>query len=166
MSIERFPAKVDFAVALLLCSMAVIFIGLGIAFLLLPNASVFGSVILMLTGTMLLWIWRGTFYQITDDSLVMRSGPIRWRIPLRKITEAQTTANGWLLVGGSYLRFALSADAIMIRYQGNWLGMIQPAALISPEDRDAFLQRLVTARPDLEFNSAGNVTWHQPIKPV
>lgn len=157
MPTQRFPAKVDFAVAMLLSSMATIFIGIGLASMLLANASVFGGVMLILTGAMLLWIWRGTFYQITDKYVVMRSGPIRWRIPLRKITEARITANGWLLVGGSYLRLALSADAIMIQYQGKWFGLIEPAALISPKDREAFLHRLVEGCPDLELAAAGKV---------
>ena len=65
------------------------------------------------------------------------------------------------MLGGSHGRFALSADAIMIKYRKKngrkWLGFIKPAVLISPRDKTGFLQALAEGSTSLEQSDDGSV---------
>ena len=51
-----------------------------------------GAVMLAIGG-MLMWVLRGTSYEITETRLIIRSGPIRWTISLDAIEDVVPAAN-------------------------------------------------------------------------
>lgn len=77
-----------------------------------------------------IWVLFGTSYEVTDDELIVRSGPFRWRVPVHEI-RAIEPSQSWL--SGP----ALSLDRLRIDYS---LGR---CLLVSPKKRDQFLSRLV-----------------------
>jgi hypothetical protein len=80
-----------------------------------------------------LWVLLGTRYALTDQHLSIRSGPFRWRIRLDDIRGVTPTRS---LVSGP----ALSLDRLRIDHGR------RGSVLISPSDREAFLQRLAALR--------------------
>ncbi len=157
----RFPAQVDLGISVLLAGMAIACFGLGLVSAFIPGSPYFAIVLLLLTGVLIQSIWMRTFYEITETHLRVQCGPFWWRIPIYQITKAEKTSSLWLLMGGPHLRFALSKEAVFIRYQKSqshkWFGLFPPAVLISPSDRNVFLETLQAASPDLTSNEVGNL---------
>lgn len=80
-------------------------------------------------AVLILKILYGTYYVVDGETLVVRSGPLRWRVPLAKIKSVKRTH--------SFLSSpALSMDRLRIRYgHGRML-------MVSPEDQRAFLSAI------------------------
>jgi membrane protein YdbS with pleckstrin-like domain len=74
------------------------------------------------------WLIASTSYTLTDDELLVRSGPFRWVVPFQKITSVTLTRN-------PLSSPALSLDRLRIEYAGRWI-------MISPHDRGAFVEEL------------------------
>src|SRR5438093_13334392 len=111
-----FPAKKDPGVICLIAAIIVVASGFGIFFIVMPDtdpASVIGGIVLFILALFYLWVLLGTTYEITPSHVIVRAGPLRWRIQIDGIVEAVPTASRRLLLGGSHARFALSADALM-----------------------------------------------------
>jgi hypothetical protein len=90
----------------------------------------FVSVPLLLAGIAFPgWVLVSTAYTLTSRALLIRSGPFRWSIPLREITEVTPTRS-------ALSSPALSLDRLRIRYASNSIIMV------SPEDRRRFLADL------------------------
>ena len=157
----KYLAKKDLGTGVMFTLLLVACVGFGIFFITMPDPTVVGGTILMLTGILWLWFWFGTTYEITSSHVIVRLGPIRWRIKMDEIVEAVPTSSVWLMLGGSHARFALSADAIMIKYRKKngrkWLGFIEPAVLISPQDKTEFLQELAEGSTNIEQSDDGSV---------
>jgi hypothetical protein len=77
-----------------------------------------------------LWILLGTYYMIDATSLVARSGPFHWTIPLREIRSVRSTRD---VRSGP----ALSFDRLRIEF-GNPPRML----LVSPREKAQFLADL------------------------
>ena len=89
--------------------------------------------ILLLGAGLPLWILAGTHYTFVGEELIVRSGPFRWRIPLREIRSVTPTRD--MLASP-----ALSLDRLRIDYGAG------RAVMVSPADKDAFLRELDRAR--------------------
>ena len=76
-----------------------------------------------------LWLLLNTNYQVTKDSLLIRSGPFKWVVPLGDIHSANLTRSNWSAP-------ALSLNRIELSY-GNGKRI-----LVSPKDRAAFLEAI------------------------
>lgn len=72
------------------------------------------------------WIFRATYYVITADSLIVRSGPIRRTVPLQSVERLRATHN-------PLSSPALSIDRIEVTYGSR-------RVLISPRDKAAFVR--------------------------
>ena len=101
-------------------------------------------------------ILRSTYYTLTSDSLVVRSGPFRWTIGLDTIVEVVPARN-------LYSSAALSLDRLHIRQRGS-----RSSTYISPKDKESFLRELAARSPDLVFSvdrviRAGAVTLEPPL---
>jgi Bacterial PH domain len=142
-----YPAKRDVWISVLL--MLVSLVQLSGALLLVgtffwkhvPHLWVPG-VILANVGGLLLWILLGTRYEIGEKYLVLRLGPLRWRLPLEAITEVYSTSRfhndfGWGL--------ALSMDRVRITFRNRWLPF-----WISPENKTDFIAELKRANPHVQ----------------
>ena len=85
---------------------------------------------MVLLGVVLpLWLLLSTDYRIADQNLLIRSGPFRWRIPIREIRSVGPTRN-------ARSSPALSLDRLLITY-----GRGQ-SCMISPKDKEGFLHEL------------------------
>jgi len=157
MSTQHYPAKKDIWAVCLIALVVLAFIGFGIFFMAMQShnaRSVGGGILLLLVGLFLLWTSLATTYEITSSHVVIRWGPLKWRIRIDEIVETVPTSSIWFALGGTHARFALSADAISIKYRKKngkkWLGFIEPAVLISPQDKTGFLQAVAKASPNPE----------------
>ena len=89
------------------------------------------------------WIYFGTRYTVSDTTLVVRSGPLRWNIELNSITALTPTDDPTSAP-------ACSLDRIEIRYSNG------ETILVSPLDKEGFCYA-VTARSGIAqpLSSAG-----------
>lgn len=75
------------------------------------------------------WTLLGTYYVVDATSLIVRSGPFHWIVPLREIRSVRPTRD---IRSGP----ALSFDRLRIEYSGGRV------ILISPREKEAFLADL------------------------
>jgi len=93
-------------------------------------------------AAVLLWILLGTRYEIGERNLVIRLGPLRWRLATDSIVEVYSTVRlhadfGWGL--------ALSLDRVRIKCRDRWLPF-----WISPENKTDFIAELRHANPHVQ----------------
>jgi hypothetical protein len=84
---------------------------------------------LFLVGPMM----RATYYAIEGDTLLVRSGPAKWRVPIREIRSITPTRS-------ALSSPALSLDRLRIEYG-------KKSVMISPEDKQRFIEALRTINP-------------------
>ena len=84
------------------------------------------------------WIWFGTGYAITDNSLEVRCGPIEKIIPLSKIYRVKRSKNHWFCAALSF------SDLLEIKYRYDVVS-------ISPLDSHTFINELKQRCPEAEF---------------
>ena len=117
---------VSSALASLLAS-AVILISLA------PGPRALAGGITLIGAVLPVWLLVSTRYVLTADLLVVRSGPFRWRIPIREIKEIVPT-------NSPLSSPALSLDRLRVVYgQKRWI-------MISPLERERFLRELTLRR--------------------
>jgi hypothetical protein len=109
-----------------------------------PGLAIPGFV-LATAGSMLLWMLFGSAYEVTATHLILRVGPLRWRLPLDTMADIYSTSRlhhdfGWGL--------AFSLDRVRITCRDRSLPF-----WISPEDKAGFIAELARARPDLKVTS-------------
>jgi Bacterial PH domain len=128
---------------------------LGIALVRGPWQALIPGAILLLVGGMILWILVGTYCEITETSLLIRSGPIRWRVPLDAIEEVvpQSTWYGGPLFEWN---FGLAVRGVRVRYRKKNGGLTWPIR-IAPRDRAAFLLELTERLPGLVVKDDGSL---------
>jgi hypothetical protein len=109
---------------------------------------------LLLVGGLLVWVLFGTSCEITESSLVVRSGPIRWTVPLDAIEDVVPA--GWL--GGPVVEWNLSLGVrgLHVRYRRR-NGRLTWPIRIAPRDRAAFLLELAERLPELEVKDDGSL---------
>jgi len=76
----------------------------------------------------MLWVLYGTFYWFSEDRLVIRCGPFRFRVPLLEIDSVEPTRN-------PLSSPACSLDRLLLRYG-------RKSIMISPADKTGFLAEL------------------------
>lgn len=98
-----------------------------------PGTASLIALFLLLVWAFPVWILGATYYVLTGDALHVRSGPFRWRIPIREIRAVTPTRN-------PLSSPALSLDRLRIDYgPSNWI-------MISPRDHEDFLRELERRR--------------------
>lgn len=95
--------------------------------------------VLLLTFAFFMWTWFTTNYEVQHDTLIVKSGPFRWRIPISSIRRIRKTNNGTSSP-------ALSLDRLEITHT-------QGSILISPDQEQQFLTRLKTINHKIEIES-------------
>ncbi|MGE7920160.1 PH domain-containing protein [Viridibacillus sp. NPDC093762] len=86
------------------------------------------------------WSWFTTGYRISNELLIIQSGPLKKRIPIKNIEKVSSTKN-------PLASSALSFDRIEISY-GTDYGM----ALVSPKDKNGFVTHLKNINPQIELD--------------
>lgn len=80
------------------------------------------------------WVFFGTHYTLSRETLDIRSGPFRWQVPIANIKDVRPVRS---LLSAP----ALSTDRIEIVH-----GSYHESAQISPHDRERFLAELASFR--------------------
>lgn len=141
----RFPSKRDaWIVALLVLVIIIAFAGaiyvftmsLSIVPLLVQEVVWIGVALFCLS------ILRSTYYTLTMDSIVVRTGPFRWTIDFDDILEVIPSRKVWSSA-------ALSMDRLFINHQGFGGG-----TYISPENKGLFLEKLAERAPQLRLEGS------------
>lgn len=84
-----------------------------------------------LISALLLWIYFGTHYTLTDSTLIYRSGPLRGKIPLNEIREI---VKGKTLYTG--IKPATAGGGLIIKFRK------YDEIYISPDSNDAFISEI------------------------
>ncbi|MBU2549601.1 MAG: PH domain-containing protein [Proteobacteria bacterium] len=87
------------------------------------------------TAAFALWVWYFTGYRVQDGTLLVRSGPFKWRVPLDGIREV-APSRSWRSSP------ACSLDRLEIKHPGG-------SILVSPADKDRFMDDLALRSPGL-----------------
>jgi len=95
-----------------------------------------------------LWLTIPVNYQVTDRELLVRGGPFRWKIPLDSVIRVRPTKNPL-----SAPAWSLARLHITYRKKAR-----KTFVLISPRDRQAFIEKLEAATPGLKKDGDGLVT--------
>lgn len=82
------------------------------------------------------WLGVSTRYILSDRELLIRAGPLRWRVPLQEINVIEPTRN-------PLSSPALSFDRLRIDYARG------RSVMISPRNKDAFLRDIEARRAAL-----------------
>jgi PH (Pleckstrin Homology) domain-containing protein len=118
------------------------------------EAAVIVTAIVVVIGPLIVWlpwsIWRNTSYTFTATTLIVKSGPFRWTVPLEQIREVVPSRS--LLAAP-----ALSRDRLWVR-----TGSFATSMLLSPADKPAFLAALRDREPALRPDGARLVRLSAP----
>jgi len=138
-----FASKIDaWLAALLLGSAAVVLVIVVSSWRPAAATAAVPIAALALGAGLPLWILAATSYRVEGADLLIRSGPLRGRIAVRDIQRI-TPSLSWLSAP------ALSLDRLCIHY-GRTTGRMRQA-LVSPRDRQGFVQALRRPNPDIEI---------------
>ena len=123
-----FRSKIDLWLLIVFITSAVIPITQAIAALQnganwMPHVLISGMLVLSF-----LWLLFSTKYTINQDTLIIQSGPFRWRIPKKEITQVTPSKS---VISSP----ALSLDRLRVEYAGG-----RKFILVSPKDKNGFLQ--------------------------
>lgn len=128
---RHFRSAIDgWLVAVLAFSSAMMVLAFGL--LLREPVSVARAVALFLTALGLglpLWVVLTTGYTVADDTLTIRSGPVRLRYPVSKIASVRASRS-------PLSSPALSLNRLEIRFHAG------QRVLVSPREREAFLEAI------------------------
>ncbi len=91
----------------------------------------------------MLWVLYGTWYEFSGKTLLIRSGPFWFRVPLNEIDGVEPTRN-------PLSSPACSLDRLMIRYRDG-----KRRIMISPHDKVGFLRALANRCAHLERDANG-----------
>lgn len=105
------------------------------------NGLFFIIFLLLLVIGLLAWMWTDTGYMIIGQGLLYRSGPLRGKISIDKITKI--TRGQTLVIG---LRPALARKGLII-HQGKW-----DQIYIAPLDQDKMIAEMLRINPGIEVN--------------
>ena len=93
-----------------------------------------GAIALGVAAAFPLWVFYGTYYMLSQDRLIVRSGPFRWKVPLEEIISMQPSRD-------PIASPATSLDRIEIRY-----GQGEKILLVSPARKEEFCAAVNAAR--------------------
>ena len=143
-----YSSKRDRWISVLVIPVCLGMLGVGILLLALaltriaPPPSAVSGLILMMAGLLALWAYFSTSCEITLTDLIVRLGPLRWRIPLKAIADVApkktiSPDRAWGLTW--------SLDRLIIKYRKRSGRVAFLGLAVSPEDKDGFLQELAEA---------------------
>jgi uncharacterized membrane protein YdbT with pleckstrin-like domain len=129
--VKIYRSKVDIwlAGAIVAAAVVVLIVGFSVVAGPVPAKWLIVAPMVLLGAVLPLWLLVSTDYRIADQNLLIRSGPFRWRIPIREIRNVRPTRN-------ARSSPALSLDRLLITYGGG------QSCMISPKDKEGFLNEL------------------------
>jgi len=98
------------------------------------------DILLLLVVGLLLWIYFGTEYELTEKELKYKSGPIRGRIEINNIKEIIKGKSLW-----SGLKPAMARNGLIVKY-GKF-----DEIYISPKTNETFVKRIVEINKNIKI---------------
>lgn len=132
---QVYPSKIDIWLGLVLLVVLAVCV---IVFVYALRTGSILAILVTLPGLIIgaglpVWLLSSTSYTLSDETLLVKSGPFKWQIPIAQITNITPTSN-------PLSSPALSLDRIRIDY-----GRGQ-SIMISPRDKDGFIRDLEMRR--------------------
>lgn len=131
----KFIPKRDRWLSIVIWLSVVILVLAGLSPLFVEGAGVVGGTIILLFcfafAVFMAWLWRGTYYAITESELFIRNGPFTKSIPFDSITKVKPIQS-WIASA------ATSSRRVEIHY-GKY-----EVVHVSPLDQEAFIAELKT----------------------
>ncbi len=131
----KFPPKKDWKVGGIFILVLVI---IGIPVLLTDDLPTWLYIIEFVPVVFIGWLWFGTAYSITDQTINYRSGPFRGSIPISKIKSIKKNEFSWI-----GLRPSLSFDSLKVKY-GKYHEIY-----LAPANESKFLEIIQQYNPDV-----------------
>jgi hypothetical protein len=138
-------SKRDWWIAALVLPVCLVVPALGIFLLSLalmqaaPALVVVPGLSMLIIGLLISWLFLSTTYEITSAELIVRLGPLKWRVPVEAITEVVSKK---ALSNDMAWGVAWSLDRLIIRYRKPSGRMAFLGIAISPADKEVFLREL------------------------
>lgn len=104
-------------------------------------AGVILTVTFLLCAGFIVWISVDILYELNEDHLFVKAGPIRRRIPYEEITKV--APNRDISTG---FRMLSSRDGLEVYYKSAFMGGVK----ISPEDKELFISELKKRGPHIK----------------
>jgi len=139
----RFKSKKDPLFQIMFICMHILCIGIFLYILILTglNKDTWWPLLLIFIVELLfISIQKFTYYQIEENHLIARSGPIKLTIKILEIKSIKSPTTAW--VG---MRLAKSRNGMTIRYKS------YSEVYISPEKEDQFISTLKKINPDIDL---------------
>lgn len=137
----KFSSRKSFFFTILIFGTAVFLIGFsvfGLAFKWIEQVDSWMVIPFASIAALLLWIYFGTYYQLTETELIYRSGPLRGKIPLNQIREI---VKGKTLYAGT--KPAMAGKGLIIKF-GKY-----DEIYISPATNELFLSAILELNPEI-----------------
>lgn len=99
--------------------------------------SAIGFILYLLVVLLFLWLWFGTHYKLAGNELIVKSGPLKYRVKIQEIHTLKMTKS---ILSAP----ALSSDRIEIRYKQ------RSTLLVSPENKAEFIKALTKENPAIK----------------
>ncbi len=140
----RFKSRKDTLFRLVIFGVIALLIAAAILGFRYNNESFAAYVVLMLMLLLiklLIWLYFGTYYDLTEDHLRYRNGPFRGKIDLGRINGVVLGKTLW--VGH---RPATARKGLIIKYDKF------DEIYISPESNELFVRKLLEFKPDVKVS--------------
>lgn len=134
----RVKSSIDRPISILIWGVVIILVSSAIF---VPSNKLLYGIISGIVIAFLIWLYFGTYYELREDYLYCKSGPINEKIPYDSIKSIKLSEN-------MLSSMALSRKRIEIRQHGK--GYITGTTLISPKNREEFLEELKKRCRDLD----------------
>jgi hypothetical protein len=102
-----------------------------------PKVGIIFPLLLNLPIGFLLWLWFGTYYEVSENKLSYKSGPFNGSIDVSSIREIRKSGGFWFLG----MKPALSLNGIIICYNQ------YDEIFIAPDDKRRFIDELLLYNP-------------------
>lgn len=99
--------------------------------------------ILLLVAFLLLWLFFGTYYELTNQELIYKSGPMKGSISLDRIKEIVVGRTLW--VG---YRPATARKGLIVKYD------TFNEIYISPKTNERFIKKLLELKSDIKITKS------------
>jgi hypothetical protein len=101
------------------------------------------DILLILVTGLLLWLFFGTEYELTQSELTYKNGPFRGKIKLEKIHEITKGETMW-----SGMKPATARNGLVIKY-GKY-----DEVYISPNTNDTFISKILELKTDIKITGS------------
>ncbi len=140
----RFQPRRDLWLSIVMWSCIVVLCASGLTPILFEGAGIVGGTIIFILcftfAGLSTWLWINTYYEIQEDNLYIRSGPIRQTIPLKSIHTVRPTV--------SVLASAATSSRRLEILYGKY-----DFVHVSPLEEEEFLNQLTIRCPNLKIES-------------